>query len=197
MSTRVDAGPPTDSRAGQGGYVPAYGPVDAVLGYALFYVFVDRATPTVVDVLASTLPDVSPSTVRLGLAVVLWFVLVVTAAEQVRRQFVALGIADGEDEDRDTLSRVLPSEPQALAYVVLLVLGGLVAAWTFDGAIGTAVSLVRVVAALDPGALVLGELVLMVVFFVAFEVATFALDRLLVGGVRELLAEGGDGDGRR
>ena len=48
MSTRVDSGSHTGSRDGR--YVPAYGPVDAVLGYALFYVVVDRATPTVVDV---------------------------------------------------------------------------------------------------------------------------------------------------
>jgi hypothetical protein len=187
MSTRVDSRSRTASRDGR--YVPAYGPVDAALGYALFYVIVDRATPIVVDVFGGVLGATAAS-VRLGLAAFLWFVLVVTAVDQARRQLAALGVVgDADVTDGSIWSPAVPSETQALAYVVLLVLGGLVAAWTFEGAIGTLVSLIRVVAALDPGAFVLGEFLVMALFFVSFEAATYAADRLLVGGVRAMLLE--------
>lgn len=194
MSTHVDAESRTGSRGGR--YVPAYGPVDALLGYVLFYVVVDRATSTVVDVFGGLLTGLSPSAVRLGLAAFLWFVLVVTGIEQARRQLAALGVVGEDRVGRAVWSwtRAIPTEPQALAYLVLLVVGGLLAAWTFEGAIETAVSLIRVVGALDLEAFVLGEFLVMVVFFVSFEVATFALDRLLIGGVREMLAEGGEAD---
>ncbi|MEF8869953.1 MAG: hypothetical protein V5A85_15615 [Haloarculaceae archaeon] len=189
MSTRVDSGSHTGSRDGR--YVPAYGPVDAVLGYALFYVVVDRATPTVVDVFRDVLPGLSPSLVRLGLAALLWFVLAATALEQGRRQLAALGVVDGDAGDRLSASgsRAVPSEPRALAYLVLLVVGALVATWTFDRAIETVVSLIPAVAALDVGAFLTGEVLVLVAFVVAFEAATWALDRLLVGGFRALLAE--------
>jgi hypothetical protein len=191
MNTHVESGPRTGSRDER--YVPAYGPVDAVLGYALFYVVVDRATPTVVDVLAGALPGVSPSLVGLGLAALLWFVLAVTAIEQVRRQLAALGVVDGDATGwfarSGSRSRVVPSEPRALAYLVLLVVGGLVATWTFDRAVETVVSLIPAVAAADVGAFATGEVLVLVAFVLAFEAATWALDRLLVGGVRALLIE--------
>ena len=193
MSTRVDARERTGSRDGR--YVPAYGPVDAALGYALFYVVVDRATPTVVDVFGGVLGDVTASSIRLGLAAFLWFVLVVTAVDQARRQLAALGVVGDGETDDSIWSPAVPSETQALAYVVLVVLGGLVAAWTFEGAIGTLVSLIRGVAALDPGAFVLGEFLVMALFFLSFEAATYAADRLLVGGTRAMLIEDrGPGD---
>ena len=186
MSTRVDSRSRTASRDGR--YVPAYGPGDAALGYALFYVIVDRATPIVVDVFGGVLGATAAS-VRLGLAAFLWFVLVVTAADQARRQLAALGVVGDGETDESIWSPVVPSETQALAYVVLLALGGLVAAWTFESAVGTVVSLIRVVTALDLGAFALGEVLVMALFFVSFEAATYAADRLLVGGVRAMLLE--------
>lgn len=167
--------------------------MDAVLGCVLFYVVVDRAAPTVVDVVPSVL-GVSPSLVRLGLAASLWFVLVVTLLEQVRRQLTALGVLDG-DLRGSLWSPAVPSETRGLAYVVLLIVGGLLAAWTFESAVETAVSLIRVVATLDVGAFDLAEFGVMVVFFVSFEAATYALDRLLVGGFRTILADGDRTDG--
>jgi hypothetical protein len=188
MNTHVDSGTEVGSRDGR--YVPAYGPVDAVLGYALFYVVVDRATPTVVDVLGGVLGGVTAGSIRLGLAALLWFVLVVTVIDGARRQLAALGVVGDGEPDRSVWSPVIPSETQALAYVVLLALGGLVAAWTFESAVGTVVSLIRVVVTLDLGAFVLGEFLVMVVFFVSFEVAAYAADRLLVGGFRTMLVDG-------
>lgn len=182
MSTYVDTGSRTDSR---GRPVPAYGPVDAVLGFVLFYVIVDRATPTVVDVTTGILPDVS--LVGLGLAMALWFVLAVTVVDQARRQLAALGVVSHDDVT--TRSRAVPSETRALAYLVLVLVGGALAAWTFDRAVDTAVSLIRVVAALDAAAFVPADFFVMVAFFVSFGVATHALDGLVIGGIRAILAD--------
>ncbi|MFC7046065.1 hypothetical protein ACFQH6_12155 [Halobacteriaceae archaeon GCM10025711] len=187
MSTHVDSEPRIDARDGR--HAPAYGPIDAVLGFLLFYYVVDRATPTVVAVFADVLPDVSPSLVGLGLAMLLWFILVVTAVDQVRRQLAALGVGTHHAVDSDTESSATYPAQQALGYGVLVVLGGAVAAWTFDRGVETAVSMIRVVATLDAGAFVLADFVVMVVFFASFGLATHSLDRLVIGGVRSMLAD--------
>lgn len=167
---------------------PAFGPIEALLNFALFYVVVDRATPTVVAVLADVLPGVSPSAVGFGLAAFLWFVLVVTAVDQSRRQLVALGVVGGPTGSPTLWSLAVPAGASTVAYLALLVVGGALAAWTFDRAIATAVSMVRWIAALDVGAVVSVEFLVLVVFFVAFGLATYALDRLVIGGVRAVLA---------
>lgn len=183
MCAEVAPGIRADAREGR--IAPAYGPVEAALGFALFYVLVDRATPTVVDVISGALP---PSLVGLGLAAALWFVLAVTVLDQARRQLAALGVVGEDRSGGRPDDRVAPSESRALAYLVGLLVGGLVAVWTYEGAVGTAVSLLRAVAALDAGAFATVEFVAMVAFFVSFGVATRSLDRLVVGGFRWTLA---------
>jgi len=186
MNSTGYAGSHVGSREGRG--LPAYGPVDAVLGYVLFYVLVDRATPTVVDVTTGALPSISPSTVGLGLALFLWFVLVVTAIDQVRRQLAAFGVGSDADVRRAERVRPTPTRTQAALYLGLLVVGGVVAALTFEPALETAVSLIEIVAALDVGAFDLVAFVVITIFFVSYKAATWSADRLLVGGVRALLA---------
>lgn len=184
MNTPVTTRSRTATRSGR--HVPAYGPVDAVLSFVVFYVFVERATPTVVDVLFGVL-DVAPSAIGFGLAALLWFVLAVTAIDQVRRQFAALGVGSREDVARAHRGRATPSEPQALAYVALLLVGGLVAYWTFEPAVRSGIDLIQFAATLDSAVFVPVDVVLMVVFFVAFAAATKSLDRLTIGAVRTLL----------
>lgn len=186
MSTSLDTKSSTDSKGG-GGF-PAYGPIDAILGYILFYVLVDRATPTVVVVLTDVLSDVSPSLIRLGLAMVLWFILVVTVLDQVRRQLGALGIDAQENGNRGVLADIASTELQPLTYLVLVLVGGVVAAITFERAVETAVSMIRIVPALDAASFVPTDIVVMVVFFVSFGVATHALDRVAIGGLRRMLS---------
>lgn len=187
MSTYRNTGSHVDSRSEQS--VPAYGPIDAALGYVLFYVVVGRATPTVVAVTTDAVPDVSPSLVELGLAAALWFVLAVTVLEQARRQLAALGIGTRNGDDFDLVARLLPAERRPLAYLVALLVGGVVAAWTFDRGVETAVSTIRVVATLDAAAFVPADFAVMVVFFVSFSVATHALDRLSIDAVRAMLTD--------
>ncbi|NHN49243.1 hypothetical protein G9464_16830 [Halostella sp. JP-L12] len=85
---------------------PAYGPIEASLGYLLFYVLVDRVTPAVVTVFSDTVLDLSPSFVRFGLATALWFILLVTAIDQTRRPLAALGVGTYDDYQLRVWSRV-------------------------------------------------------------------------------------------
>jgi hypothetical protein len=172
--------------AGRGSPVPAYGPVDAVLGYVVFYVFVDRATPTVVDVLTTAIPDLTPSLVRLGLAMVLWFVLAAILLDQTRRQLAALGLGSRSDVRRARRRRAAPSNLQFVGYLLVVLVGGTVAAWTFEPAVRAGIAVVRVVATLDVVAFAPLDLVTIAVFFVAFSGATHALDRVVIGSIRRL-----------
>jgi hypothetical protein len=185
MSTYVDSDPRTGVR--KRGALPAYGPIDAAFGYVVFYVFVDRATPTIVDVFSDVLA-VSPSLVGLGLAAALWFILAVTLVDQVRRQLAALGIGTHPSVSKSRWVPDVPSEIRLVVYLALVSVGGTVSVLTFDRAIDAGISMIRVVATVDVSAIVPLDFVAMIVFFVAFGLATHALDRLLIGGVRALFA---------
>ena len=84
-------------------HVPAYGPVEGVLGVALFYVLVDRASPMVVSVTAELLPGVPASAIRTSLAASIWVVGAVTVVDQLRRQLAALGATRHPEGARDAL----------------------------------------------------------------------------------------------
>ena len=183
MGTYTDSQP---DRHRSSRYVPAYGPVDAVLGYALFYVVVDRVTPAAVDVGATVLPGVDAAAIRFALAVALWFILVVTTIDQLRRQLAAAGVSIHHEVDPDPNTRTPPSEPLALGYLLGLVFGSGVAWLTFEPAMRALVGLLPVVGTLDVGGLPVAPLVVVAAFFLSFAVATRSLDRLLVGGIRWL-----------
>lgn len=171
---------------------PAYGPVDAALGFGLFYVVVDRATPTVVGEVTVAVAGVSPGAVQFGLAAFLWFVFAVTLVDQARRQLVALGVLRSDGRRAWWPAPAGLSGARAAGYLAVVVVAGVVAAWTFDTAVETAVALIPVVAALDAAAFPWGDFAVLVGFAVAFGIASHALDRLVVGGVRTLLAGGRD-----
>lgn len=190
MTTHADAETGRlDSRGHSGPYRPAYGPVDALLGYAMFYVVVDRATPTVLTVAGDLFPDVTPGAVGFGLAAFLWFVFVVSTIEQVRRQLAALGVVSHDEVDPDPRTRRPPSEPVALGYLVLFGFAAGIALLTFERGIAVAVSLVPALATLDVGSLLLADLLVMVLFFGSWAATTWSLDRLVVGGVRWALGD--------
>jgi hypothetical protein len=97
--------------------------------------------------------------VRLGLAVLLWFILVVTFLDQLRRQLAALGFGS-----RGEQSRGAPTDLRLVGYLVALLLGGTIAAWTFEPAVQAGISLIWIVGTLDPTRFALLEFVLMIVF---------------------------------
>lgn len=183
MSSSAADGSPVEPRR----VFPAYGPIEALLGMLLFLKIMERATPTIVDALGTALPELAPGTVRLGLAVFLWFVVALTILDQLRRQLAALGIGSHPQVPRSR--RAAPSETRALAYVAVLVVGGLVASWTFDPAMRAIGSAIRLIVLQDVAAFALVRFVLMVVFFVAYGAATHAIDRLVIGGIRAIVAD--------
>lgn len=165
------------------GQFPAYGPIEAGLGYLLFYVLVDRVTPAVVTVFSGTVLDPSPSFVRFGLATVLWFVLVVTAIDQLRGQLAALGVGTHDGSRLRVWSRVVPSSLRTTGDLLALIAGTAVAAITFDRAVEALLSLIPVVA-FD-----LVELFVLVVFVISYSLAAHSLDRLVIGGIKTLRSE--------
>jgi hypothetical protein len=189
MNTHVDSETRRDRPVAGARYLPPYGPVDALLGYVLFYVVVDRVTPTVVAVAAELFPDVAPSAVQFALAAFLWFVLVVSTIDQLRRQLAALGLGSHSEVDPDPTSRTPPSEPMALVSLLGVVLGGAVAWLSFDRGLEAVVTVVDAVVRLDVGSLLVVDLAVLLVFFVGYGVATWSLDRLVVGGLRWALTD--------
>jgi hypothetical protein len=170
------------------------------VSFAAFYVFLDRATPTVVETFTAVL-DVSPGAVGFATAALLWFVGVLTVAEQVRRQLVAAGSLavrpTTDDRWREAVAgwreavagwrEGVPLPVRAGLYLAVLSVCGTLAAVTFDWAVETGITMIRVVTTLNPGLLVPLDAVLLVGFFVVFGLAAKALDRLVVEGLRALV----------
>jgi hypothetical protein len=126
MSTYSDSRTP-QTTAGRRPHLPAYGPIDGVLGFAVFYVFVERATPTVVDVFTAAVPGVAASTVGFGLAALLWFVLAVTLLDQLQRQLAAVGVGTRSAVARADSEAGTPGETRLLVYLSGVTVGGVVA----------------------------------------------------------------------
>lgn len=190
MSTHVDAETGRiDTRPRSAGYRPPYGPVEAFLGYVLFYVIVARATPTIVTGAAEVFPEVAPAAVRFVLAAFLWFVLVVSTVDQLRRQLAALGIGSHDQVDPEPSTRTPPSEPLTLACLVGVVFGSIFLWATFEAGLAAVVTLVGAMVPIDVDALLAVDAVVLVVFFVSYGVVTWSLDRLVVGGLRWALAD--------
>lgn len=166
---------------------PAYGLIEAVLGYVLFYLIIDHVTPAIVTVFSDTVLDLSPSFVRFGLATALWFILAMVVIDQTRRQLAALGVVTYDDFQLSMWSRVTPGPVRTAGYILTLVTGAAVTVMTFDRALEALLSLIPIVATVDVAVFDLVELFVMVVFFIAYSVAAHSLDRLVIGGIRVLV----------
>jgi hypothetical protein len=137
-------------------------------------------------VFSETVLDLSPSFVGFGLAAALWFVLVVTVLDQVRRQLAALGIGSYDEYQLRVWSRVTPASLRAAGYLLAFGVGTVVAGLTFERAVDTLLGLIPVVATTDAASFDIVGLLVMVTFFVTYGVATHSLDRLIVDGIRTL-----------
>jgi hypothetical protein len=168
---------------GRGLPLPAYGPIEGLLGFLMFYVFVDRATPTIVSVVTGQLAGVSAGAVRTWAAAALWVILGLTVLDHARRQYVAARDAVEHPEPVRP-----PSRERLLGYLVVVLVGGGIAALTLEPAIQMGITTIRLVSTLDVSLFVLSEFLLMVLFFVTFGSATWSVDRLLIGGLRRLTA---------
>lgn len=170
-------------------YYPAYGPVQAALGFGLFYVLVDLVTSPLATALAPVVPDLVPAPFTTATALLLWAVLGLSVAAEVRRQ---LAPNPRTFEDRSSLEAFLARErpePQLLlGYLALLAVGGVLAAvsWpAFPAAFRDLVVTMASLPAFRPADA--GAAVAVVAFLVAFGLAAYCLDRLAIGLVREAL----------
>lgn len=182
MGSAVERDSPPDFNAARS--FPAFGPIEATLGYGLFYVLVDRVTPAVIEVFSETVLDLPASLVGFGLAAGLWFVLAVTVFDQLRRQLAALGVLSVETDQLRLWSRLTPGPVRTGGYLLGLVGGSLVAWVTFDRAVNALLSLIPAVATIDVASIDLGGLVLMILFFLSYSLAARSLDRLLIEAIR-------------
>lgn len=169
--------------------LPAYGPIDGVLGFVVFYVFVERATPTVVDVFTTAVPGFSAFTVGFGLAALLWFVLAVTLLDQLQRQLAAVGVGSQSAVSRADREAGIPGETRLFVYLAGLTIGGVIAVWTFETAVQTGITMIRIVGTLDATGFALVEFLTMIGFFVSFAAATHSLDRIVIGTVRRVIGD--------
>lgn len=173
----------------EGSQFPEYGPIEAALGYVLFYVLVDRLTPALVTVFSDSVLGLSPSFVRFGLATALWFVFLLTAVDQTRRQLAAIGVFTYDTYQLRVWSRVTPSSLRTAGYLVALVSGTAVASVTFPRAVEALRTVLLVIATVDPAAADVTEVFVILVFFIAYSIASHSLDVLVIDAVRALPSE--------
>ena len=172
---------------GDGGLFPAYGPIDSILSYVVFYIFVEQATPTIIEVF-TTVTGMPASAVGFGTAALLWFILVVTGIDIVRRQLAAVGIGTRDSIDQTDRQRGAPSTTRMLVYAGVVVVGGAIASVTFQTAVDVGITMIRILGTLDFATFDFVAFFVMILFFVTFGAATRALDRLVIGGVRAVIA---------
>ncbi|MFB6071068.1 MAG: hypothetical protein ABEJ76_08590 [Halanaeroarchaeum sp.] len=174
---------------------PAFGPIDALLGFALFYFVVGTVTVVLTQTLASVRPSMVPEPVGTWAAIALWVVFALTV--------VAQGVAQWESNPRrfDSaaartrfLERGRPDERRYRWWGIWVLIGGVVAYWTFPPFVETLAQLTRIVAglAVDPGPtrpVRFLDLLGFVGFFLGYALMTRGIDRLVVGSLRALLAD--------
>jgi hypothetical protein len=172
-------------------YYPAYGPIEAVVGVGLFYLIVDRVTPTLVAGLDGPLPDLVPEPLTTFMAFLLWVVLgatvtgvVLTQLRENPREFTTPAECD------EFLASNQPSAWEYSRNGAMALLGGAIALLTWNTFIFVLRSITVVV--VEPGGAVeatvaVTDVAVFVVFLVGFAACVRGLDRLVVGGLRDLV----------
>jgi len=169
---------------------PEFGPIEALVGFGVFAVLVDRLTPAAVAGLADRFPDlIAPFTT--GTAVLLWLVGGVTVLHVALDLFRPNPRTFTDPEARDAfLDAQRPSAADVRRNLVVMVLGAATALLAWETVVAVFEAMIPVV--IEPGgqlpaSLSLGNVAILVVFFLAVAAYARALDRLVVGGAREFL----------
>lgn len=172
--------------------IPAYGSVEVIVVYVLFYLIVDLATPVIVEELSGPFPDQVPEPVTTYAAVTLWLFLGLVLFATVRTQLAENPrVFDDADEREAFLDEHRPTLETSLLSGALVVVGGAAALFTWDVFVAVLEDVLSVlVVELDgdppalPGA---ADVALFVSFVGGVAAVARGLDRLVVGGARELL----------
>jgi len=170
---------------------PQYGPVEALVGVGVFYAIVDRMTPVLVEALEGVLPTLVPDPFTTLLAMFLWAIALLTLGSQVYAQLRPNPLTFESRADRQAyLDRKRPTDGEYTFNLVLLTLGAIIALLAWNGAIGFLEDVIPVVVELDgevPAAMTVENAFVLAAFFVGLAAYTRGLDRLVIGGMRELL----------
>ena len=170
---------------------PEYGPLEALIGFGVFYLILDYMMPTLVDTLAGPFPDLVPDPLATGTAMLLWLFLGVIVAATVL-DFLDKNPREFEDRsERDTyLDENRPSDRHFQHNLALMFLGGATAVLSWSTAIEVLREMFPVVVELGglvpPGSSLVDGAVF-VVFFIGVAAYARGLDRLVIGGMREFL----------
>lgn len=194
MTESVAAGRRSERTARDGPirlYYPEYGSISGVLGYWLFYYVVDLATEPLAERLPAVLPDLTASVVTTWLAVTLWFFLGVTILDVVLRQVRPNPHAfESEGERTRFLRSRRPTSVENTLYLGALAVGTALVALNWTAPAALVPRLVATLGSVEALAAVPAfDVAGLVAFFVGFWWTTFALDRLLVGGLRAFVAD--------
>lgn len=172
-------------------YFPAYGPIEAVVGIGLFSLIVDRVTPTLVTKLAEPLPDLVPEPLTTFIALLLWLVLGATVVGVALTQFRENPREFTTPENRDEfLALNRPSDWEYYRNGAITLLGGAVAFLTWNTFISVLQDIIVVVIESDgtiEATVTLTDIAVFIIFLVGFASYARGLDRLVVGGVRDLI----------
>ena len=170
---------------------PEYGPVEALVGFGVFFLIVEWMTPALVDTLAGPFPDLVPEPLTTVTAVLLWVVLGVTVLSIVLTLLTPNPREFGDRSERDAfLDANRPSDREYRFNLVLMVLGGATAvlAWpTFIEVLRETFPMVVELGGPVPTVWTLGNVAIFVVFVLGVAAYTRGLDRLVIGGMREFL----------
>ena len=190
----MSTGAVTEERrpAGQDGrwlLYPEYGLIDAILGYAMFYVVVSTVTDPIAEGLAGIL-GVGPEAIRTWFAIGLWVILGFTVLGQLTTQLKDNPHRFSSAEERRAfIERRAPSPLRYLGAILATAVGGTIAWLLIDEFLIAIVSVaIVIVGPATITGLSLWTVVWLVCFSVGFGLFTFGLDRLVIGLVRDLIA---------
>lgn len=171
-------------------FLPEYGPVESILGVLLLSLVVESLTTTLLDSLATAAPRLSPDPVTTGMALLPWLFLGTTLLFVGLRQFEANPRTAVDDDGRAAyLAEHRPTMSGVLNAVALVVLGAVTVTLSWGLALEGLRALLPVVVgtasgtATGPSVLEVAGLVALLLGFAA---DARGLDRVLVGGAREL-----------
>lgn len=167
-------------------FVPAYGPIEAVLGYGFFYFLVAVGTPVVRDAVADSPLGIDPGLVTFASAGALWLILGLTILGQLTEQWRDNPRRfDDAESLHQFLAAIAPSISRMQGWAFAALLGLLIVVFGFDAFLDSYRSLlegmVLVVGTQEGVSVVFGSLPWFIVYTIGFSLVTRYTDRLLLG----------------